>query len=175
MRDLVTLVKPQRWDSFLTVVWVQGCRCQSAHRTGSLQSQGVGIAGFARGNGSHCRCMLVGIIPIGLHRGALAEFSFGLTVLVYILVGSCVSVFVVGLRIGIGSPLIKFVSTIEVLQSSPHCKMAVMTSHFGPSGVSDCGSLRRATITDVVQSPVLKTAAISLCTLMPCVSAHLME
>lgn len=42
--------------------------------------------------------MLVGIIPIGLHRGALAEFSFGLTVLVYILVGSCVSVFVVGLR-----------------------------------------------------------------------------
>lgn len=61
-----------------------------------------------------------------------------------------------------------------MLQSSPRCKMAVMTSHFGPSGVSDCGSLRRATITDV-QSPVLKTAAISLCTLMPCVSAHLME
>lgn len=173
MRDLVTLVKPQRWDSFLTVVWVQGCRCQSAHRTGSLQSQGVGIAGFARGNGSHCRCTLVGIIPIGLCGGFLTEFSFGLTVLVYTLAGSCVSVFVMDLRIG--SPLIKLVSNIEVLQSSAHCKMAVMTSHFGPSGVSDCGSLRRATITDVVQSPVLKTAAISLCTLVPCVSVHLME
>lgn len=172
MRDLVTLVKPQRWDSFLTV-WVQGCRCQSAHRTGSLQSQGVGIAGFARGNGSHCRCTLVGIIPIGLCGGFLTEFSFGLTVLVYTLAGSCVSVFVMDLRIG--SPLIKLVSNIEVLQSSAHCKMAVMTSHFGPSGVSDCGSLRRATITDVVQSPVLKTAAISLCTLVPCVSVHLME
>lgn len=171
MRDLVTLVKPQRWDSFLTV-WVQGCRCQSAHRTGSLQSQGVGIAGFARGNGSHCRCTLVGIIPIGLCGGFLTEF-FGLTVLVYTLSGSCVSVFVMDLRIG--SPLIKLVSNIEVLQSSAHCKMAVMTSHFGPSGVSDCGSLRRATITDVVQSPVLKTAAISLCTLVPCVSVHLME
>lgn len=168
-------MEPQRWDSFLTVVWVQGCRCQSAHRTGSLQSQGVGIAGFARGNGSHCRCTLVGIIPIGLCGGFLTEFSFGLTVLVYTLAGSCVSVFVMDLRIGIGSPLIKLVSNIEVLQSSAHCKMAVMTSHFGPSGVSDCGSLRRATITDVVQSPVLKTAAISLCTLVPCVSVHLME
>lgn len=154
---------------------MQGCRCQSAHRTGSLQSQGVGIAGFARGNGSHCRCTLVGIIPIGLCGGFLTEFSFGLTVLVYTLAGSCVSVFVMDLRIGIGSPLIKLVSNIEVLQSSAHCKMAVMTSHFGPSGVSDCGSLRRATITDVVQSPVLKTAAISLCTLVPCVSVHLME
>lgn len=44
--------------------------------------------------------------PVGLRGGVLAEFSFGLTVLVYILAGSCVSVFVTGLRKGIRSPLI---------------------------------------------------------------------
>lgn len=67
--------------------------------------------------------MLVSIIPVSLHGGVLDDFYFGLTILLYILAGSLVSIFVTGLSIGVGSPLMGFMTSIEVLQFSPNCRL----------------------------------------------------
>lgn len=47
--------------------------------------------------------MLVDIIPVSLHGGVLGEFSFGVTILAYILAEGCASVFIMDLRVGIES------------------------------------------------------------------------